>query len=471
MGAPTLIKLTSLGDVLIDEAVIIEGMEQKPSQRETTLRDLLVDFDASDLAYLEQGSQGAVYSGRGSYIGGVPYYRDENTMFKPYRARGNRYKHGLFEQLWRESPQYLKAWGNIEQGLITSDWWVEPAVCEDPQDQLTANAQADFIEQTLAQLEGGMTKFLTQAAYQFLGGNAPFVEVYDPNTYMLKKLSFRFPKLVQEWILDSLGQELIAVRFSDPFGNDYIVPAQHLLLYVYRQFGNDYEGNSPLRTVAQWIRAKQLFMGLQTGAGEKWGMGLVSLEYDKDSKPDKTMMARAVQALNDMVAGDGAVVELPAGVRLVLHSPAGQMPDFENIIRYCDEQITSVLKAEGSLIGLNGTGTYALADVKDREHVASIGYYSKLICEGLNGANNTLHTGPVKKSIDARWGGAPGGRYPEIKSAPQRDAQDPDWIDKLGTAKEKGLLTWTDEDEAMVRERLKLNPLQPANKKGRLIVV
>ena len=436
----TTMAVSAQAQLLLDGEVVFDQVE-----REAPVRNLPVS---------ELGSAGVYYTGGlapHGLVSGLPT-AEHNREFKPLIARGSRYDHGLYEQIERESPQITRSYGAIVQGLQTGDWWTEAAQFDDPKLQAIADEQAKFVDRARMSIYGGWLAHLNEASSFLMSGFSVFQEVYDPSTFAISRMAFRYPKLVSDWVLDGKGQKLVAVRFDDPGKSDYYVPAQHLMLLTYNGRGNNFEGIPLTRATVQWVRLKQLFMGLQAAAGEKWGLGLVTLQADQGVQIDATQMRAAINSLTKMQAGDQAVIELPNGVTLTLHSAAGQMPDFGEVIRYCDEQIATPWTAEGSLIV--SSGTHALADVKDRQQVASMAYFAGLIAEVWNGHNNTAHTGPIKKMVDARWGGAPDGLYPTLKYAVERDSQDPEWLDKVMLAKEKGALTWDAEDELMLRERL-----------------
>ena len=228
------------------------------------------------------------------------------------------------------------------------------------------------------------------------------------------------------------------------------------MLYQYRALGNDWEGIPPLRQAYKAIQAQKLFAQLEAVAAEKYGSPTAFIERpdgNYDSNDDKKLLA----TVDAMIATDNPVILLPGGYKVTLTSPSGQMPNFDPVKRYYDEQIASILTAEGSLLGLNGVGSYNLADIKDDQQLRSLSYYAKCICDVINGKGNLPYTGIIKEitlSLD-EYAYPIEGKYPCLDWSLSPDKDDTN-MDIIINAFNSGLLTKTPEDEVWLRDMLKV---------------
>lgn len=423
------------------------------AERETPLR----------LAEAQQpGSPGLT----GYRYSGYATNKDEEREFLPYRARGLNRNLGLYHQAYLDSGAYARGVSKIVEGLTTSHWWISPAeVGDDPVLLARAQAQAKAVHQALLGLEGGWSKHLGEALYGLLvPGFAPFLRVYDEEG-RLKALSFRYPSQVARWLTDEHETRIEGIEFAGGLSPDgegrYSRLAHELVIYQYRAVGNDFEGLAPMRAVYKYIQAHKLFCQLEGVAAEKFGAPLTTVERPAEGS-DKADDDALVEDLDDMLATDNPVIILPNGYKVNLSSPNGQMPDLEPAKRYCDEQVTAALTAEGSLIGLNGKGAYNLADVKDDQQLRTLAYYAALICDVVNGLG-TPYTGVIRDLVLGL--DDPSLAYPLVRGAWPRlcwslaPEQDDGLVDRAIAAFQSGVLTRTKEDEAWLRQRLKLPAL------------
>lgn len=297
-----------------------------------------------------------------------------------------------------------------------------------------------------------------------ISGFAPFIKVVD-GFGQIKRLDFRFPHTVNGWITDENQRDLIGIRFTDPGGHgagEYTVPASEIVLYQISAWGNDFEGLSPMRSVYKFIQAHQLFSRLEALAAEKYGGPIAWVSRDKDAATDASDDQALEDQLDAMVAADNPILILPNGYQIQISSPQGQMPNFDAPKRYCDEQISRILQADGALLGTNSVGSYALAEVKDDVQLRSLSYYASLICRVINGEGSRPYTGVIRHIADVIAGGSLTyrGRYPRLKwslSAQQDDGLN---LELIGGAVRDGLIELTEEDRAMIRAKLGLSPIK-----------
>jgi len=426
------------------------------------LTESIGEDNLTDLSLRLGESPRAGSSGLTGYRGsGYATNRDLEREFLPKRARGIGRNLGLFHQAYLESSAYNKSVSKIVEGLTTSHWWVKPACVDEsnPERVERAHRQAAAVRKALFALEGGWSKHIGEALYGMLvPGFAPFVRVYNERG-QLTALDFKFPSMVQRWLTDEHENRILGIEFGNPdAASRYTMLAHEVMLYQYRAVGNDFEGLSPMRSVYKFIMAHGLFSQLEGASAEKYGAPLTTVERPAEGS-DTGDDDRLVEDMDDMMACDNPIILLPNGYKVNISSPNGQMPDLEPAKRYCDEQVTMALTAEGSLIGLNGKGAYNLADVKDDQQLRTLAYYAKLICDVINGLN-TPYTGIVQDLVlgledqDLNYPIQPG-EWPSLQWSLAPD-QDDNLLERAMNAFERGVLTKTEEDEKWLREQLKL---------------
>lgn len=419
--------------------------------------------DVEDLIDKTPGNAGISYGATGYATN-----KDRNFRYTPTRARGIGRDFGIYHQAFLESQAFQDGWGKIEQGLVTSHWFISPVKCEHPNHQEYAEKQAKAVEKVLFGIDGGWSKHIREALYMLIAGFAPFIRIVD-GLGQLAALSFRYPSQVRRWLTDEYEQNYLGIEFDGQSAHTkpYEKLANELLVYQFRAIGNDFEGISPMRSVMVYIEALKLFMQLEGVAAEKYGSPFASVERPVDQY-DKADDDALLDIIDNMLATDNAIILLPGGYKLTVSSPQGQMPNFESVKRYCDEKIATILSAEGSLIGLNGKGAYNLAEIKDDQQLRSLSYYARLICSTINDKSASGHESLiafiVKNLTDVDGEDLSmliHGELPQLSWAlsPEQDDSDLQTIIELFKS---GVLTKTDEDEAWLREKFKM----PARKQA-----
>lgn len=396
---------------------------------------------------------------------GVANNFDTNRTYRPYAARGLGRNFGLYHQTYLDSDAYQRGLSKIVEGLTTGHWYVEPVTCADADTQYLADMQALYVQDVLFGIQGGWDKHVLEALYALVAGFAPFVRVTD-GFGQIRALSFRYPSQVEGWLTNVEQSELLGAKFGNAGGqgsDTYIVSADNLLLYQFNAVGNNWEGISPLRGVLKYAKMLELFIQIEACAAEKYGCPVTYVERPV-GQYDKSADDAVVEMLDSFVATDNAVILLPGGYKITVASPAGQVPDFEPIKRYLNEQIAMALTAEGALVGLNGVGAYNVAEMKDAQALRTLIFYAKFICSAINGTNvpyNGVVAQIVENLADPELRTRFRGRLPKLRWALSAE-QDETSVEQVISAKSAGLLTWSDEDEAWLRKRLKL-PARLAN--------
>lgn len=430
---------------------------------ELVVKDGIATLTLSE-AKAAPGSPGVTGYGTGG-VGGTATNFDQKPAYRPYAARGLGHNFGLYHQTYLDSAAYQRGVAKITEGLTTGYWSVKPVTCEDEETQQLADRQAKAVKAVLDGLEGGWSKHVREVLYGLLvPGFAPFIRVVD-GFHQLRALSFRYPSQVARWITTENQADLIGVEFTnlsqDSTGNTYKVVAHDLLLYQFNAIGNNFEGISPLRGVLKFCKAFDLFVQIEAAAAEKFGAPVTFVERPV-GQYDAVDDDRVVELLDAFVATDNAILLLPGGYKVTVASPVGQVPDFEPVKRYLDEQIALALTAEGSLVGMNGVGSYSMAEMKDTQALRTLAYYAKAICEVVNGTN-VPYTGIIEHIVDHFADPLItehfDGQLPKLEwsLSPEQDDDGAQVVDKVIAAKNAGMITWEPDDEVWLRTKLKMS--------------
>ncbi len=349
------------------------------------------------LRTVESGWDGTYYiRGRRTHTGDHPEYD------RPIVARGLGSDLGVLEELYKTSPQYRRAVLTIAQGVETAIWNV--SACKTCPDNLADfhEVQRAFVQKTYDALEGGFRSFLHEAVRGLLVAGFAVFQRVDREDGSVRKLAYRRSNTISRWILNEHETDLLAVEFRDAHGSYYVVPAEHLLIISFDAVGLDFEGLSPLRTAAPYIRAKQLLLQLQMSAQEKYASPIIWIE---DEQGDTSDAERFVSIWDSLSATDFACITGRKGQKATILHPSSSMPDYEPKLRYLDEQILLPLSSEGALIGTQDHGSYALSEVKDSQHMRVAIYIAQIIQDALHGTNMRPYTGVTQKIIDHAFGG------------------------------------------------------------------
>jgi hypothetical protein len=415
---------------------------------------------------------------------GDQWRKDQEYKYRPMIVRGTEYDHGLYWQLFLDSGQYRRAITGHKTKLVGSSWRIERAHVDDnatEEQKNLAKRQAAWVESAVLK-SSGWVQYLEEITFMFVSGNSIHIPQFYPADHeekpcQIKEFHFRYTHTVDGWVEDENGR-MLGINFKDPNARmdqgEYFVPAEDLAFLRYDAFGNDWEGNSPLRSVGRWILAKILFAKLEALAYEKYGIPLLTAEWNESvtiqtfSTPEDDDQLASV--LDAFVAVDRAVIDVPWGRKIVLHSPQGAVPNFDPIKRYCDEQIHSILMDELSLMGTrNSPGSFNLSETKANEKQGFIPFIAAKICAEFNGDHNALHGQIIPKMVDAAVEAGIfedhvrdlNGQisYPRLEHSMSEERQSAEKTNQLAAAVSAGLITWTPQDEMAQRQQLGLPAL------------
>ncbi len=329
---------------------------------------------------------------------------DPATKYGPFQVRGASSSPGFYEEFLRSEPLIYDA-GQSYIEILASGTWDMPMPRNVPIG-LRGELQSwiDFHRNRLQYLDnGGWTRHVEHAGSFVFFGFAVHEVVWAEDKAgraYIRKLAYREQSTVEEWVLDERGDSLVAVKFAT--GGDeqirYTLPAtgakitdHKVLLQNLAARGNNFEGISPIRPALHYIRFKRLLMQIAAAAAEKYGVPITYVMEDPEwaksfnSTADGDDLDEVNSIWANLRATEVAVIQLPGGVKVDTQSPQGSMPDLMGMVQYCDQMIASTFSNEGNLLGLQTAhGSYAQAEVKERDFMRSAPYYARKVADPIN---------------------------------------------------------------------------------------
>lgn len=193
-----------------------------------------------------------------------------------------------------------------------------------------------------------------------------FEIVYKIEDGMVKwqKFAPRMPKTIWRW-WEGPDKELVGIQqftWDSSIQNyAYInIPASKLLMFTYRQEGNNYEGFSALRPVYKPWWQKQAFEKLQAVGFEREHVGIPTVSLP-DGYTDGDI-TRAKQIGKNVRSSEVGYVILPPGWGFEWaksRSPEKKGGGISDAIRYLDLQMQNAYLTGFLSLGQSGTGSYA----------------------------------------------------------------------------------------------------------------
>lgn len=360
---------------------------------------------------------------------GTPLYGgvlavDPSYRLTPFVARGHASSLGVYEEHLRD-PLVYQCFQTIRQLLVSGSWsmsvpelaqeWMQPA-------QLAQlEREVDGIWSALLNIEDGWEHFVEHAATCVIFGFSIFEVVWrdTPRGPVPRRLAFREASTVDQWLMTQRQDRLLAVRFvTGAPGYSYVLPAwgerltdRRILLNTLGGRGNNFEGVPPTRPIDFLITYKKLLLTIVAAAAERFGSPILTSRVDAallslpGFDPEQSAWDRLALILESLRALETPTLALPPGLLAEYLGPPGSMPDLMAQVAYCDQQITTAFSNQGSLLGQNAHGSYALAETQDNQLLRSAPYYAQVIMRSLNAL--------VRDMLIARGWRLP--QYPQIR--------------------------------------------------------
>lgn len=379
-----------LGEAL-GEAKLTELAD--PTDEEQLARYVSTDLDPAE----EIGTPGTPLTG--GVLRVDPSYR-----LSPFLARGHANNLGVYEEHLRD-PLVYQCFQTLTQLLVTGQWSMAvPELAQEwlePEDLAILEAEVDTIWGALLNLEDGWTSYVQHAITCAIFGFSIFEVVWgksDARGPLPSRIAFREAATVDQWLMTQRQDRLLAVRFiTGSPGSTYTLPAwgetltaRRVLINTLGGRGNNFEGIPPTRPIDFLITFKRLLLTIIAAGAERFSSPILVSRVDAalmnlpGINPEQGAWMTLADILESLRALETPTLSFPPGLMAEYLGPPGTMPDLMALVTYCDQQIMLAFSNQGSLLGQNAHGSYALAETQDNQLLRSAPYYAETITRSLN---------------------------------------------------------------------------------------
>ncbi len=461
---------TSRGSVF-DKYGIDLPQPKEPDTRTVTLSELMNSDEPIDKqTYKSITQQDGVYEfqepkGRtGTRIIGGQISQDPNPDKRPFQVRGVMSSPGEYEEVLLDSNVF-RGYSDIRNLMVSSHWSI--SVHQEGEDDNQDHAEwlnKKFSEVKVGDQQRGWADLIEQISSMIIHGFAIFEVVWatDPETGWKypSQILFREQSTVWEWLIDLKQDELAGARFKtgDQESVTYMLKSggpdlddQEMLLFSINRRGKNYEGISQLRPNCFWFAFKMLLARIAATAADLQGVpvrtvrnALEVLTDENQSGASDDALEAVLDALIDVEHGDDTIIKLPNGVEIDILDKDGTMIDVKPLIEYCDLQISLPFSSEGSLLGQQQVGSYALADVSDQQFLSQIPYYKKQIKGPLDDLIRSITIANI----------GPQEEYATVDMAIQTSRDSSRFFDDLTSLMKNRVWTWPSSMQQMILEEM-----------------
>jgi SPP1 gp7 family putative phage head morphogenesis protein len=315
-------------------------------------------------------------------------------------------------------------------------------------DDITAVANAYFMEQMKQSWQGLLFNILTMLEFGF----SVFEIVWAPwpyqgKTYLAPKLQFR-----QQQSIEDIDAETGLMTQNKRDGSEAKIPFSQLVFFILEQEGDDFRGNSLLRSAYRNWYYKDKFLNQWSIAIERNVGGVpVATLPEKYAAQDNPVRQGLERALKDYITHTTQWISIPEGVKIDFVE--GKINDqvLTNAINNMDLGIAKSVLVQFLELGTGGNGgAYALSR-----------NLSDIFIQGLQSVVNQIQTVfdryVLKPFVDANFGEQD--NYPRLKAANLDMARKQANFDNLLKLIGTGSIEIKRQDEQELRRALDFRPL------------
>ncbi|MGN0017217.1 MAG: DUF935 family protein [Candidatus Avelusimicrobium sp.] len=315
-------------------------------------------------------------------------------------------------------------------------------------DDITSVANAYFMEQMKQSWQGLLFNILTMLEFGF----SVFEIVWAPwmfqgKTYLAPKLQFR-----QQQSIEDIDAETGLMTQNKRDGSEAKIPFSQLVFFILEQEGDDFRGNSLLRSAYRNWYYKDKFLNQWSIAIERNVGGVpVATLPEKYAAQDNPVRKGLERALKDYITHTTQWISIPEGVKIDFVE--GKINDqvLTTAINNMDLGIAKSVLVQFLELGTGGNGgAYALSR-----------NLSDIFIQGLQSVVNQIQTVfdryVLKPFVDANFGEQD--NYPRLKAANLDMARKQANFDNLLKLINTGSIEIKRQDEQELRRALDFRPL------------
>lgn len=412
---------------------------------------------------------------------------EPTKALSPYLARGFGDDPGIFERMSRSDPILLGSLALISRETARAEW-----VLETPSRPSAMEAQASRLcrrylgfDGTPGWLRRGWAHHIGHvirtalaqgfSAYEVVWSDVEWGELGQ--ILVPSKLVAIPPQSVWGWVWNDQTHELaglLQVARRRGAGVNLLgrpaatIPADRLLLYTHQADPDQQpEGLSALRPAWIWWRAKvDTLLRFQEGQEQLFG-GVTSVDeiahpktgdrYPSITKDDYDEYDRAMDHYD---AGTLRYFLNPLGLKISQQHPEYKVPSPEDILAYCDLQMSLTFNAQ--LIGTPSTPGATMSQPTAQLLFNAIDGTACGFADVFSGLYDVATSGILQRLVDANVPGAaenPAMRYPRLRPVGLQHQSLKDFIDAITKGQQFRALHYSVATEELIRRMANLPPL------------
>lgn len=377
------------------------------------------------------------------------------------------------EDMLRTDPVVRRSWHMLRQTLLSATWRFESTDDLDP----VSNELARYANEAFG-LDGyaGQMSLSWEEQLSYLLEFVPLGYRYAEEIYRvgpdcngkvkvwLDLYADREPSAHLRWLsrdnqqLDGVQQQVVGIgKVPEP------IPANKLLLLTLNRTGSNFEGVGMLRPVWWWWRTKQKVSNLMCVGVDRWAVPTPRVKVDRSVAEMQGLSDADINAMIDDAEAQ-AQAFLSAEQAYLIDNPVVSFDQYAaapnlyaqgplDIIKECDNQISTAFLAQFANLGITDTGSRSVGEV----HLSVFRRAAINLCDIVASAVSGVDRrggGTIGRLIRWNYGTVDPSRLPRLVHSGLDTDDLAESLAMLPQLVTSGLLTPDDELERAIRTRL-----------------
>ena len=377
------------------------------------------------------------------------------------------------EDMLRTDPVVRRSWHMLRQTLLSASWRFESADELDP----VANELARYANEAYG-FDGysGQMSLSWEEQLSYLLEFIPLGYRYAEEVYKvgpdcngkarvwLDLYADREPSAHLRWLsrdnqkLDGVQQMVVGVgKVPEP------IPSNKLLLLTLNRTGSNFEGSGMLRPVWWWWRTKQKVSNLMCVGVDRWAVPTPRVKVDRSVAELHGLTDSDINAMSDEAEAQ-AQAFLSAEQSYLIENPVVSFDQYASspnlyasgpldIIKECDNQISTAFLAQFANLGISDTGARSVGEI----HLSVFRRAAINLCDIVSSAVSGVDRrggGTIGRLIRWNYGPMDPSKLPRLVHTGLDTDDLAESLAMLPQLVTSGLLTPDDELERAIRERL-----------------
>lgn len=355
----------------------------------------------------------------------------------------------IFDKMRKSDAQVHATLLYCELPILSTRWSIQPAKNEDGEVEEQDQEIADFVTKALFEhMQSTWNDFLREVLTMLPFGHSVFEMVWELQDEMvwLKKLASRKQMTIQSW---EMQDKRAGITQYLPDGSIRNIPADKLVIFTLRREGDNYAGQSLLRTAYRHWYIKDRLYRFDTIKHERQSLGVLKIVLPKEHTTED--MARALTIIRNVRNIEQAGIAVPSAdweVDFMDMKGKGGTDLFESINHHDRKIATNILAQFMELGAGGGGGSYALSEDQSSLFLQS----NQAIAVYIRDIVNRFI---IQRLVDYNFDTD---RYPTLTFDKLGDVKITDFASAIGTLVGAGAVTMDPQTEAVIRERMNLPP-------------